>query len=227
MYNNKKILGIITARGGSKGIPRKNIQILSGKPLIAWTIIEAQKSQYIDKIILSSDDKEIIDISKQWGCEVPFVRPKKFAKDDTSSVIPVLHAVQQLPGFDYIVLLQPTSPLRSVEDIDGCIDLCFQKNSNICVSVTSSTINSFLLCKITKSLCLEPFLQEGFIPRRQDTPELYIINGAVYVAKIDWLKQTQSFLTPETMAYVMPQIRSLDIDTELDMKICEQLLKNI
>lgn len=120
-------LAIIPARGGSKGVPRKNIRNLAGKPLIAWTIEEAKKSKYINRVILSSDDNEIIEIAKNYNCEVPFVRPKNIAEDNTPGIDPVLHAIKQCPGYDYVVLLQPTSPLRTVEDIDGCIRYMLNK----------------------------------------------------------------------------------------------------
>ena len=129
MLNGKTILAIIPARGGSKGIPRKNIKPLAGKPLIAWTIEEAKKSKYIDRLILSSEDEEIIRIAKKWGCEVPFVRPKEFAEDETSGIEPILHAIETLSEkYDYVCLLQPTSPLRTVNDIDGCIKKCIDRS---------------------------------------------------------------------------------------------------
>lgn len=134
---NSKILAIIPARGGSKGVPRKNIRELAGKPLIAWTIEEAKKSKYIDRLILSTEDDEIIEVAKQYGCEVPFKRPIELAQDDTPGIDPVLHAIEQCPGYDYVVLLQPTSPLRTVDDIDGCIEqLLSSDGTNFCVSVT-------------------------------------------------------------------------------------------
>src|SRR5690606_37646573 len=111
------VLAVITARGGSKGVPRKNVRNLGGKPLIAWTIEEAQKSKYITKLILSSEDKDIIDVAKQYGCEVPFIRPLELAQDDTLGIDVVIHAMIQCPGYDYVILLQPTSPLRTVKDI--------------------------------------------------------------------------------------------------------------
>jgi len=117
MIDNNMVLGIISARGGSKGIPRKNIKLLAGKPLIAWTIEEAQKSQYLDRLILSSEDMEIISTAQSWGCEVPFIRPAELARDDTPGIDPVIHALHQLAEqYDYVMLLQPTSPLRTVED---------------------------------------------------------------------------------------------------------------
>ena len=121
MIEGKKVLAVIPARGGSNGVPRKNIIDVGGKPLIAWTIEEARKSKYIDRLILSSDDREIIEIAKRWGCEVPFEQPAEMARDGTPGIAPVLHAIEMLPDYDYVVLLQPTSPLRQVEDVDGCI----------------------------------------------------------------------------------------------------------
>lgn len=125
-------LAVIPARGGSKGIPRKNIREIAGKPLIAWSIEEAKKSKYITKLILSSDDKEIIDVAKQYGCEAPFVRPKALAADETPGVDPILHAIEQCPGYDYVVVLQPTSPLRTVENIDGAIEMLLAKKGFLC-----------------------------------------------------------------------------------------------
>lgn len=122
MINNKKILAIIPARGGSKGLPRKNIRELAGKPLIAWTIEAGRKSKYIDRLIVSSEDFEIIEVAKKYGAEIPFVRPKHLAEDESLGLDPVFHALRELPGYDIVVLLQPTSPLRLTEDIDACIE---------------------------------------------------------------------------------------------------------
>ena len=124
MIDGRSVLAIIPARGGSKGVPRKNIRPLGGKPLIAWTIEAAHRSAWIDRLILSSEDQEIIDTACAWGCDVPFVRPAELARDCTPGIDPVLHALKQLPSFDLVVLLQPTSPLRSAADIDRCIERC-------------------------------------------------------------------------------------------------------
>ena len=141
MISGKSILAIIPARGGSKGIPRKNIKLLAGKPLIAWTIDEAKKSIYIDRLILSSEDEEIIRIAKEWGCEAPFIRPAELAEDNTPGIDVVIHAIDALKEkYDYLVLLQPTSPLRKVEDIDRCIETCIDRNVPACISV-SETMN--------------------------------------------------------------------------------------
>lgn len=117
--DKSKVLALITARGGSKGLPRKNVLQVAGRPLIAWTIEAALKSNIVDRVVLSSDDNEIIETAKSWGCSVPFRRPAHLANDTASSMQVVLHALEQLPGFDYVILLQPTSPLRTASDIDA------------------------------------------------------------------------------------------------------------
>jgi len=138
MYKDKKILALIPARGGSKGLPRKNIKPLLGKPLIAWTIEQSLASKYLDKVVVSTEDKEIAEISKKYGAEVPFIRPKELAKDDTPSIDVVLHAIDFLEKkelFNIIVLLQPTSPLRTISDIDNSIEFLFSKNAQAIISV--------------------------------------------------------------------------------------------
>ena len=148
MIKGKKILGIIPARGGSKGIPKKNIKSLLGIPLIAWTIKEAQKSKYIDKLILSSEDKEIISIAKKYGLEVPFLRPKELSRDDTIPIEVTLHALKQCPGFDLIVVLQPTCPLRIVEHIDSTIQKLIDLDAPACVSVSLPNKSPYWMYKI-------------------------------------------------------------------------------
>ena len=227
MISGKSILAIIPARGGSKGLPRKNIREVGGKPLIAWTIEEAKKSKYIDRLILSSEDEEIIKIAKTWDCEVPFVRPIELAQDDTPGIEPVLHAIKAIPEkYDYVVLLQPTSPLRKVEDIDGCIELCIQNNAPACVSVTEPDKNPYWMFTIDKKGQLNPFVVAArLITRRQDLPKVYALNGAVCVAKRDWLEKNKNFISEETMAYMMDEERSLDIDSESNLNYCDFILK--
>ncbi|MFF2752175.1 cytidylyltransferase domain-containing protein [Psychrobacillus sp. NPDC058041] len=218
-------LAVIPARGGSKGVPRKNVRDLNGKPLIAWTIEEAKKSQYISKIILSSEDSEIIKEAKKYGCEVPFIRPMKLAQDDTPGIDPVLHAINQCPGYDYVVLLQPTSPLRKAEDIDGAIQMLLDKGVDYCVSVTVPDKSPYWMYKVDENGNMEQIIeQDNYAVRRQDLPKVYSLNGAVYVARIESLTHTKSFLNEETVAFEMPRSRSLDIDTEEDFLWCEWLI---
>ncbi len=215
MIEGRSLLAIIPARSGSKRVPQKNIQTVAGKPLVAWTIEEAKKSKYIDRLILSSDDEEIIKIAKDWGCEVPFMRPKELAQDSTLTIEPVLHAMKRLPKHDYVVLLQPTSPLRQVTDIDGCIERCVQEKADSCVSVTEVDRNPYGVFSLDLLNRLQPL-----------AIKLYILNGAVYVAKWEWLLINKTLVThKQTLAYLMPRERSIDVDTKLDLRIAE-FLKN-
>lgn len=226
MIEGKSVLAIIPARGGSKGVIRKNIRNVAGKPLIAWTIEEAKKSKYIDRLVLSSEDEEIIEAAIAYNCEVPFKRPEALAKDNTPGIAPVLHTLELLPNYDYVVLLQPTSPLRNVIDIDACIELCKENSSKVCVSVTEPDKNPFWMYKIDSSHRLSPLIDMGTVPaRRQDIQKVYAINGAIYIAECNWLKTNKTFITDETLAYIMPNERSIDVDTEFDLKICDLLLK--
>lgn len=228
MIDGKSVLAIIPARGGSKGLPGKNIKILAGKPLIAWTIEEAKKSKYIDRLILSSEDDEIISVAKEWGCEVPFKRPAELAKDDTPGIEPVLHAIETLKEkYDYICLLQPTSPLRKVEHIDGCIEKCLFTNSDSCVSVTEVDKSPYWMYKIDGDDKLIPLIDGNLITRRQDLPKVYALNGAVYVAKSEVIQHQKKIITSNSLALVMPQKNSADIDNSLDFDYCNFLLNNI
>jgi len=227
MFAKKSVLAIIPARGGSKGVPRKNIREIAGKPLIAWTIASAKKSRYIDRLILSSEDAEIIAVAKKYGCEVPFIRPKQLAKDGTPGVAPVIHAVNSLPcKYDLIVLLQPTSPLRSAEDIDACIKRCAAGGFKSCVTVAEPDKSPFWMFRVAKSGLMRPLLKApATCHRRQDLPAIYAVNGAVYVAERKWLLKTRSLLDKNTIAVKMPVERSLDIDTELDLQKMRAYLK--
>ena len=226
MINGHKILAVIPARGQSKGVPRKNLRMVGGKPLIAWTIDAAKRSSYIDRLILSSEDVEIISISTQLGCEVPFVRPVELAQDDTPGIDPVLHAIEETPGYDYVVILQPTSPLRTTADIDGCIEHCISNDAKACVSLSEVVQHPQWMYTLGEQDCLVPLIADGRVyARRQDLPRVFTLNGAVYVSECNWLRLQQTFLSENTVGYVMPQERSLDIDQEMDLKICDALLR--
>lgn len=226
MIKNKKVLAIIPARGGSKGVPRKNIRLLADKPLIAWTIEAAKQSKYIDRLILTSEDHEIIKVAKEYGCEVPFIRPQELAEDTTPGIDPVLHALTHVDGYDIVVLLQPTSPFRSANDIDECIEKIIKMQSPACVSVAETDVSPYWMYEVGEDEKLNPVVQqEELIVRRQELPHTYVLNGAVYVANVEWLKRQKTFLTEETVAFVMPKERSYDIDTEEDFLWCRYLLE--
>lgn len=225
MIEGKRLLGLITARGGSKALPRKNVLPLAGKPLMAWTIEAAQASRYLDRLVLSSDDDEIIRVAKEHGCEVPFRRPAHLARDDTPGVEPVLHALNQLDGFDYAVLLQPTSPLRTTADIDAAIEQCIVDQAPSCVSVVERDKPPQWMFTFGEGRRLAPALPEQErVARRQDAAPVYVLNGAVYVAEVRRLRQSRQLVMQETVGYVMSPERSVDVDTRLDLHWCEFLL---
>jgi len=228
VIDGKSILAVIPARGGSKGVPRKNIRPVAGKPLIAWTIEQAKRVPFIDRIVVSSDDAEILSVARMHGAETPFVRPAELALDTTPGVDPVLHAVEQLPGYDYVVLLQPTSPLRQSADIEACMRHCLDHDAPACISLAPVEQSPYWMFRLTGSDRLEPLLGgEPLRLRRQDLPLVYAINGAVYIARTDWLTAQRTFLTAETLGYVMPPERSLDLDTEQDFEILQMRLEGL
>lgn len=223
-----KILAVIPARGGSKGISRKNIKPLAGKPLIAWTIEAALHAQGIDRVIVSTEDEEIALVAKQFGAEVPFIRPLGLAQDDTPGIAPVLHAIKQLPDYNWVLLLQPTSPLRSVEDIEGIIQFSREEGAPSAVSVTQVSKHPFWMYQRDDQSRLQALIpNRPEITRRQDLPAAYALNGALYLARTDWLIQNQEFIGPETLGYVMPGERSVDLDTPLDWLWVDYLIERI
>ena len=225
MIEDKKVLAIIPARGGSKGLPHKNILPVNNKPLIAWTITEAQKSKYIDSLILSSEDAKIINIAQKWGCEVPFVRPEQLATDETTGMAVVLHAIENTSAeYELIVLLQPTSPLREVQDIDACIQACCSQNAPACVTVTETEKPPFWMFYLQNDRTMTPVLPDKeCLKRRQDLPATYVLNGAVYVGQRQFILQNKNFIHNDTIAHIMPKERSLDIDTKFDFKLFEAI----
>jgi CMP-N,N'-diacetyllegionaminic acid synthase len=227
VLNDQKIktLALIPARGGSKGIPRKNIKQIAGKPLIAWTIEAALRSSLLDIVVVSTDDPEIAEVARQAGAQVPFIRPSILAQDDTPGIDAVLHALDQLPQYDSVLLLQPTSPLRTTEDIDACLHLAFERNAQSVVSVSEPETHPYWTYRLTKSQTLEPMIDAVPVARRQDLPTVMALNGAMYFADVKWLRSSGGFMGPETLAYVMTRERSIDLDTALDWKLAELLLK--
>jgi N-acylneuraminate cytidylyltransferase len=226
MIQGKRILGIVAARGGSKGLPKKNILQLGGKPLIAWSIIAAAGSQYLDRTIVSTDNNEIAEIARSAGGDVPFVRPTELGTDDASIIDVVLHAVDNLSEtYDYVMLLQATSPLRTSSDIDETILVCRKRDASACVSVTPVTKGPWWMHQVDQDGYLHPFLNDGLADRRrQEYPRLVMPNGAVYLAELEYLRSKKSFYGDRTIAYEMPPERSPDIDAAIDFKLAEVLL---
>jgi len=225
-----KIVAIIPARGGSKGIPRKNIQEIAGKPLLAYTIEAAFKSKYINRVIVSTDSPEIAKIAKSYGAEVPFLRPPELAKDDTPGIVVVQHAVRYLEtveGYpvDIVVILQPTSPLRKTKYIDAAIKKLIESGADSVVSVCEVKHHPFWSF-IMKNDKLYPFIEKGLtITRRQLLPKVYSANGAVYAVKKDVLFKENSVFGKDTRAIVMPREESVDIDDYFDLFMAEMVIK--
>ena len=228
MDRSSSILGVVPARGGSKGVPRKNICLVRGKPLIVYTLEAASLARCLTRLVVSTEDEEIAQVARLLGVEV-LPRPYALAADDTPAIAPVLHAIDAFPEFDYVVLLQPTSPLRSADDIDMAIDTCLRLKAPACVSVCEARCSPHWMYWINDDGQMRPVLEQNAetYARRQDLSPAYALNGAVYVARTDWLRETRNFLTPETVPFVMDQDRSLDIDTEGDIRMCECLLERI
>lgn len=220
-----RTLALIPARGGSKGIPRKNIRAIAGKPLIAWTIEAALRSGLLDAVVVSTDDAEIAEVARQAGAQVPFLRPAELAQDGTPGIDPVLHALGALPGFGAVLLLQPTSPLRSTADIDACLALAHGRQAVSVVSVSEPDTHPEWTYRLGGDQTLRRFVDAAPVARRQDLPPVVALNGALYYAQTDWLLQGRRLVAPETLAYVMPRARAIDIDTPLDWQIADMLLK--
>ncbi len=223
MIGNLSVLGLITARGGSKGVHRKNLREVGGKSLIARAVEAARAAACLDRVVLSSDDPEIIQAAILRGCDVPFVRPAELATADAGSMDVVRHALETLPErYDFVVLLQPTSPFCTGEDIDGAVRLCVESGAPSCVSVCPPAKPPHWNFELGGNGRMKPILPAHYlIPRRQDLPQVFAPNGAVYAARCEWIVNQPSFMSPETVAYVMPTERSLDIDCEFDLVLAE------
>jgi len=225
VYNNKKFLAIIPARGGSKRLPRKNVLELNGKPLISWSIEAGLKSKYIDKIVVTSEDKEILDISEKYGAET-IIRPKELASDTATTFDTVVHTIKNNEKYDYIVLLQPTSPLRNRNHINEAIELLEKKKADAIISVSEMEHNPLWSNTLPNDEAMNNFLRNEVLNKRsQDLEKYYRLNGAIYICKIEKLLEEKSFFLKDNIfAYKMDRKSSIDIDEEIDFKIAKVLM---
>lgn len=227
-----RILAVVPARGGSKGLPGKNIRPLLGKPLIAWSIEQGLSCRYVNEVIVSTDSEEIAKIATQYGAEVPFLRPSNLALDSTPTSDVLIHLIEEMEKkgniYDYLLLLEPTSPLREVSDLDAAVTRLInspQASSIVGVSKVEAQHPEFCI-KIN---------DEGFIRsknnfkvlRRQEIDELYFYEGSLYLSRIDTFKAKRNFYHEETLAYIMPKWKSYEIDDIVDFIIVESILKNL
>jgi N-acylneuraminate cytidylyltransferase/CMP-N,N'-diacetyllegionaminic acid synthase len=230
MYGRFRILALIAARGNSKGLPNKNILDLYGKPVIAWTIEGAQGCKYIDEIVVSTDSEEIAQIARRYGASVPFLRPGELAEDSSKIMDVIAHAISFLESegqrFDIVVLLQPTCPLRSVEDVEQAIELLSKREAQAVVSVSATEHNPLWANTLPADGCMRQFLKSDIINKnRQELPTYYRLNGSIYLSFIEYWKTNKSFFSERTFAYIMPRERSVDIDTIIDFYQVQAIMK--
>lgn len=229
MYKGKKIVGVIPARGGSKGLPGKNIRLINGKPLIAWTIEAALASEYLDEVIVSTDSEEIKAVAERYGARVPFLRPDELAMDTSTSMDVLIHALDFLEQkesqtFDVLMMLEPTSPLREVKDIDQSItQLIDDKKARSIAGVANvEGANPDFIVR----------LEEGFMrskvnfvfKRRQDVDDFYFYEGTIYASYVSDLRERRNFYHNEALGYIVPKWKSFEIDDAIDFTIIEHLL---
>jgi CMP-N,N'-diacetyllegionaminic acid synthase len=219
MIDGLSTLAIIPARGGSKGLPGKNVIDFCGKPLIAWTIEAAKDSRYVDRVVVSTDDPKIAAVSRQYGADVPFERPPHLASDTASSYDVVLHVLDQLSDYDLILLLQPTSPLRTAVHIDEALELLVSRAADNCISVVAVSENPHWMVVLDDQLRIKKFLAtEAPVQRRQDLPPLYLPNGAIYISRKTVLKTSGTLIHDGAVAYPMAASVSIDIDDKYDLQ---------
>lgn len=229
MFEGQRVLALVPARGGSKGLPGKNIIDLGGKPLIAWTIEAARASRYVDEVVVSTDSEEIAAVARWHGAEVPFMRPAALAGDQASSFDTLLHAIDWYenngPAIDLLLWLQPTSPLRTSEHIDGALRFYADRQAAAVVSVCETDHHPWWSNTLAEDGSMRDFLRpEALNTNRQDLPPFYRLNGAIYLGEPQFLKRNGSFYGERTFAYIMPRRHSVDIDDAMDLRLAETLL---
>ena len=232
MIGNGRLLALIAARGGSERLPRKNVLKLAGKSLIVWSIEAGLRSKYVDRVIVSTDDEEIAEISRYYGADVPFMRPIELSRDTTSSMDVIRHSIRTLEKngdrYEYLLLLQPTSPLRTEHHIDEAVKFLIEKAADGVIGVTETEHPVEWANKLPKSLSMDGFISEENQGKPyQDFPQRYRINGAIYLYKVSAIMMRDGIFFKEgSYAYKMDQMDSIDIDTQEDFLIAEALMEH-
>jgi CMP-N-acetylneuraminic acid synthetase len=232
MIDEKSVLAIIPARGGSKGLPGKNIKDLCGKPLIAWSVEQALKSKYIDNVFVSTDSEEIANIAKEYGANVPFLRPAELARDDSPTSDTILHVVEQLglmgKYYDYVALLEPTSSLRKSDDIDGAISVIVE-NVHVDSLVSVGEVHMehpMIVKKIDKKGFVSPYISNiEKIHQRQQADKAYFPYGVIYISKVSRFIKSQTFYTEKTIPYFIERWQNYEIDDEFDFIVIEKIMQ--
>jgi CMP-N,N'-diacetyllegionaminic acid synthase len=225
MIGDHRVLAILCGRGGSKGLPHKNVLDLGGKPLVAWSVEAAKASTLLDRCVISTDDAAIADAARTAGGDIPFMRPAELATDTASIIDVMIDVVSKLPEtYDIIVLLQATSPFRTGQDIDDCVSLLVSTSANTCVSFSEMVKPPGFAVHIDENQRMKPLEGSALLTRRQESAQHYMPNGAVYAVWTDFLLRERKVYSDDTAALVMPYERAIDIDTLLDMEIARGLL---
>lgn len=230
MIDGGKLLALIPARAGSERLPGKNTALIAGKPLITWSVKAALESKYVDRVIVSTEDDNTVTLARLAGAEVPFKRPDCLATSSTSTMTVIKHALDKLEfegySVEYLLLLQPTSPLRNSTHIDNAIDCFLSNQADSVIGVTEVDHPTEWTGEVSENLSMESFLDLDLNLPSQDFPKRYRINGAIYLASVSRLIQKNSFLiSTGTYAFIMDEVASIDIDTELDFILAETLLE--
>lgn len=232
MIECKKIVCLINARAGSKGLPNKNILPLCDKPLIGYSIECALASEYIDRVVVSTDSQKIADIAASFGAEVPFLRPAELAADNSKQIDAMIHAVKFLEGngqhYHYICLLQPTCPLRAVEDVDATLKLMHDSQADSAITLTDvGARHPRTLYKLGEDKRISPYLcsdKAGVL--RQQFEELYWRSGTVYAMRRDILVKQRSLYGEHVVGHIVPENRCFNIDTKFDWDLCESYMRH-
>lgn len=233
MYKERKCLAVITARGGSKGLPGKNIKILLGKPLIAWTIEKALESKYIDRVIVSTDSNEIAAVAEQYGAEVPFMRPEELSGDNIGSFDVVAHAIGYLAEkgdeYDYVTLLEPTSPMRKKGDLDNAIATLIDKEKEADSLVSLGRVNlehPAVIKKVDDKGYMVPYIKKPEkATGRQGFSPAYFPYGVIYITKIEALYKYKSFYQRRTIPYFVERWQCYEVDDIYDFMIIETIMQ--
>ncbi len=230
MHKEKRILGLIPARGGSKRLPGKNIRQLLGKPMIAWTIEQALKSTLVDKVVVSTDDEAIAQVSRQFGARVPFIRPKELALDNALSVDVAIHALDFLrkhgEQYDYLALLEPTSPLRKPGDIDeGIVKLIDHPEADNLISLGAIHLEHPSLVKKLQGNLVFPYTDMPQIDQSRETGKAYFPYGVIYLSKVESLYKRRNFYAGETLPLFIERWQNYEVDDEIDLFIIEIIMQ--
>lgn len=233
MIDGRKVLALVPARRGSRGLPMKNIRPLGGKPLLVWPIEAARQSRYVDRVVISTDDAEFAAIATAAGADAPFLRPEELASDTAPSIAFIIHALDVLgaagDSYDYLVLLEPTSPLTEGSDVDAALEALRARraDADAIVGVTAlvSTHPAFAV-RMSRHGLIQPFSAPSFgqMPRRQDTEPLYSLDGSLYISTTEAIRRERSFCHERTLPYVMPHWKSLEVDDLVDFICIEAVL---